>query len=120
MWGKFLNTYQYSDPDLSATPCYEELNPAPILPEHVYDSPQLMKIHPSLDGTWRSLDGRARRSPPFGRGQRVRREAGPRPAHAFKAPTGRLQSTFRDLTDAAADMQLVATASAGLVLATVR
>jgi len=52
-WGHFLNNYQYGDPDLSAMPCYEELNPAPILPEHVYSHitiPQLMKIYPSLNG----------------------------------------------------------------------
>ena len=52
IWGKFLNNYQYGDPDLSAMPCYEELNPAPILPEHVYSHitiPDLMEIYPSLD-----------------------------------------------------------------------
>ena len=53
IWGRFLNNYQFGDPDLSAMPCYEELNPAPIPPEHVYSHitiPQLMKIYPSLDG----------------------------------------------------------------------
>ena len=47
-----VNNYQYGDPDLSAMPCYEELNPAPIVPEHVYSHitiPDLMKIYPSLD-----------------------------------------------------------------------
>ena len=47
-----VNNYQYGDPDLSAMPCSEELNPAPIVPEHVYSHitiPDLMKIYPSLD-----------------------------------------------------------------------
>jgi hypothetical protein len=30
IWGRFLNNYQYGDPDLSAMPCYEVLNPAHI------------------------------------------------------------------------------------------
>jgi hypothetical protein len=52
MWADFLSSYQYGDPDLSAMPCYEELNPAPILHEHVYSHitiPELMKIYPSLN-----------------------------------------------------------------------
>jgi hypothetical protein len=53
MRGHFLHNCQYGDAGLSAMPCYEELNPAPILHEHVYSHitiPQLMEIYPSLNG----------------------------------------------------------------------